>query len=92
MYRLLHGCAGNGHGIGIEDLIQLLDREEFFFQHQFPDGLAGLQSGLCNIGRVLVADVGAQTGDGADTVIQQILAAIHIGGDAEDNREKASQG
>ena len=88
IFRLLQqlscGDARAGHGVGVEDLIDVLLGEDALLEDEVLHGGAGADRFLRDVGGVLVADVRGQSGDDADGVVDVALAALAVCGDADD--------
>ena len=69
---------------GLQDLVELLLRQQLLCQHQIVDAVAGDERFLRDLGGVGVADIGVERGDDADRVLDASAQMLAVGGDAVD--------
>src|SRR5690242_15978375 len=68
------------HRFQIKSLIQLFGSEEFLFEHNLADRLAGLERFLCYGSSFLITDQGIKNRNFSNTVLCIDSATLYVGG------------
>jgi hypothetical protein len=76
--------ARGRHRLGGEDPVESIRRDQAALLHEIPNRAAGSDGGLGDVGRLSVADVGAQRRGHGGAAIEQLAAAIGVRPDARD--------
>jgi hypothetical protein len=75
-----HPCRR--HGLGREDSIELLGREQAALEHQLTNSAAGGDGGFSDVRCRGVADVGAERRSDGGAALEQLARARHVGFDS----------
>jgi hypothetical protein len=70
------------HGLGGQDLVESIEWEQPALEDQLTDGAASGDGGLGDVGRLRVADVGAERGGDGSAALEQLSGACLVGFDA----------
>ena len=84
LQQLFGGNARLGHGVGVQNFFKGLLIQNALLQDEILHGAAGLNGPFGQVGRRLVADMGAQGRDDAHAVVHHGLAPRGVGRDPHD--------